>query len=724
MIEFATYVGGKWNLSDNVAETICKHYENNDSLYFITDYVPVVATQVEFDTVAEIYSFLDIQKNLSSYRDKTRNILKKAELLDDDAEYNIELSISEAELDDIAIAHRTSVRTRGVKAAAKGLNELADTIDEQSAEGNLEELLNSYVGKDDTLKTTDDVRAGVVDILSERYGYDEGARIMVREFVEDEGFIELSFKKKIKKYDAFRDVQTQLSDLTDADILLLREGENKKDIKVKVNAQLFQIHDLMTDEFVDNSDCIGIDIINDAFDDAWSRLLQPMVEESVKDHLITDAENRVSREVSTDLMSLVNGFVSSGKQTILVVAAHSEKELELVIVDNNGQLLRGTKEKIRDFGRSFVSARMKQLIEQYRPNQVAVLKNKLFTEVSDITSMTVASLTTKPEVTTIAGTTKISSLLKSEFLKASAEQLDEATLKTYAFGIVRVMPLQLLNEIGCASFNIHPKQNLLGDEKMGEIVHKLYIAASLRRGVELGKEQDKLLLEAGVTAEGLELMRQGRKANHIKAKLDIRSNEKVSTADYNNAAGYVVFPSSSFVLDKSTVHPEEFSIVESISAELNISIDDLARDSAKVDEFHVEDVDVKRFVNEKIAEQLKVAKRFISLSSRPKRKLKLNEIRVDSIHEGRVSNIAKFGVFIDINAMSDGLVHISELTNEYVESAEQVVKVGDKVKVKVIEVNRKQRRISLSMKQADNSSLQVKASRTQLDDLASFFNKK
>jgi len=336
----------------------------------------------------------------------------------------------------------------------------------------------------------------------------------------------------------------------------------------------------------------------------------------------------------------------------------------------------------------------------------------------------VASLTTKPEITTIAGTTKIASLLKSDFLKSSAKQLDEATLKTYAFGIVTVMPLQLLNEIGCASFSIHPKQNQLGDVKMGELVHKLYVAASLRRGVELGKQQDKLLLEAGVTAEGLELMRQGRKANHIKSKLDIGSNDKISTPDYNNAAGYIVFPSSSFVLDKSTVHPEEFSIVESISSELNISIDDLARDSAKVDEFHVEDADVKRFVNEKIAEQLKVAKRYVSLSSRPKRKLKLNEIRVDSIHEGRVSNIAKFGVFIDINAMSDGLVHISELTNEYVESADQVVKIGDKVKVKVIEVNRKQRRISLSMKQADNSSLQVKASRTQLDDLASFFNKK
>jgi uncharacterized protein len=104
--------------------------------------------------------------------------------------------------------------------------------------------------------------------------------------------------------------------------------------------------------------------------------------------------------------------------------------------------------------------------------------------------------------------------------------------------------------------------------------------------------------------------------------------------------------------------------------------------------------------------------------------MRLGELKSGAILEGRVTNITAFGVFVDINAVSDGLVHISELANQYVESADQVVSIGDSVRVKVVEVNRKQKKISLSMKQADNGGRVVKASRTQLDDLANFFSKR
>ncbi len=723
MIEFATYVGETWNISFDIAETICRHFEENESLFFVTDYVPLVATQVEFDTVSEIYSFLDLQKSLAPYREKTRNILKKADLFDDDAAYKIELSISAAELDDIAIAHRTGVRTRGIIAAGKGVLPCADTIDEQASEGDLEKLLGEYVGKDESLQTAENVRDGVRDILAERYGYDENARIMVREFVEDEGYVEVLIKKKAKKYEKFRDVQVDLRDLTDEDILTLREGEAKKDLKVKVGAQLFQIDDLLHDYFIENPDAIAIDLIHEAINDAWSRLLQPMVEESVKDHMITRAENRAACSIKKDLRAKIREFVSIGKQTFLVVAAYSETELELLTVDNNGLLLRASKEPIREFGRAFVSTRMKQMMEQYRPAKVAVLNNKYGEAAMEIVNLTVDSIVSSPEISKIAGTTKITSLLKSEFLKSSSEQLEENTLKTYAYSLVTFMPLSLLPEIGYANFSIHPMQPLLGDEKMGEVVDELLTAASLRRGVELGKKQDTLLIKAGITEKNLEALREARKNKKINSKSDIQNIEGISQSDYNNVAGYLVFPNSDFVLDKSTVHPAEYSLVESICSEIGVSSEDLPRDITKLENFKAEDESVGRFVSEKISEQIVVAKRYISLSSRPKRKLRLGELRIDAIVDGRVTNITPFGVFVDINAMSDGLVHISELTSDYVESAEQVVAVGDQVRVKIIEVNKKKRRISLSMKQADNNGLRVSASRTQLNDLANFFNK-
>jgi uncharacterized protein len=258
---------------------------------------------------------------------------------------------------------------------------------------------------------------------------------------------------------------------------------------------------------------------------------------------------------------------------------------------------------------------------------------------------------------------------------------------------------------------------------MGESIGELLNAASLRRGVELGRKTDALLLTAGLDEKKLDMLREARKGKKLKSKYDILNIEGITESDYNNIAGYIVFPSSDNVLDMSTVHPVEYSLVEGICDEVGATPTEISRDITLLDKFEAEDEAVAKFVKEKIAEQIGVAKRYISLSSRPARKLRLGELRVDSIIDGKVTNIAPFGVFIDINAVSDGLVHISELTNRYVESADQVVSIGDKVRVKVIEVNKKARKISLSMKQADNRGLKVKASRTQLNDLANFFNK-
>lgn len=723
MVEFATYIEETWGISFDIAETICKHFEENESLFFVTDYVPLVATQVEFDTVSEIYAFLNLQKSLAPYREKTRNILKKAEKYDDDAEYKIEMSISATELDDIAIAHRKNVRTRGAIAIGKGLLEYADKVDDQESEGDLDKLLEECVAKCDAVDSVDAARDGIRDILVERYGYDENARIMVREFVEDEGFIELTFKKKTKKYDKYRDQQIPLCELSDEDILTLREGENKKEIKIKVGAQLFQIDDLLNDYFIENFDAFGIDLIHEAVNEAWSRLLQPMVEECIKEHIITRAENNISHIVKEDLRNQINSFVTTGKQTFLVVAAYSEEEMELLTVDNNGLLLRASKEPIREFGRAFVSTRIKQMIEQYRPSKIAVLSNKFGSAASEIVQTTVDTLVSTHEVETIPGTTKISSLLKSDFLKSSSEQLEENTLKTYAYSLVSFMPLTILPEIGYDHFTIHPMQAVLGDEKMAEVVDELLTAASLSRGIELNKKQDTLLLKAGLSEKALEALREARKNKKLNSKYDIHDVETITESDYNNVAGYIVFPNSDFVLDKSTIHPAEYSLVESICSEIGVAPEDLPRDITELEKFKAEDDAVGKFVTENISAQILVAKRYLSLSSRPKRKLRLGELRIDAIVDGRVTNITPFGVFVDINAMSDGLVHISELTSDYVESADQVVAVGDAVRVKIIEVNKKKRRISLSMKQADNTGLRVSASRTQLNDLANFFNK-
>jgi uncharacterized protein len=725
MVEFAAYIEDHWSISFDVAHAICTHHEDQDSLFFISDYVPLIASQAEFGTLSEIYRFLDKQQALEPLRNKTRNILKKADVYDDEFEEKIELSITAIEIEDLSISYRTSVRTRGQVAIAKGLDTLADKIDEQvdGSESDLITLLKTYVGKDDSLKTEEDVLAGVTDVLAERFGYEEDARVILREYAEDEGFLEVHYKKKTKKFDDFRDKQTPLGSLTDEDVLKLKEGEVKGEIKVKIGVPIFQVNELLREHFIENDSAVGIGIIESAIDDCWNRILHPMVEDSIKEHLYEDAEIAILRSMRLDITKQVDEYVTSGKKSLVVAAAYSETEIELLALDNNGMLLRSTVEPVRNFGRSFVSGKIKQLVELYRSSTIAVVGNKLSDNTLEIITQTVDSMTTKPEVVKIPSTLKISSILKSDHLKKNYGTLSESALKTFAYGLARITPFALVVENGSANFKLHEKQSLISPESLDALVSELYTSAALTRGVEIGRKQDSLLLKTGVTEEVLEELRKAKKSKKLKGKMALANLECVNERIYNNIAGYAVFPESDMVLDKSSIHPVEFSLVDSICGELGLDVEDLIKNLDKVKDFETEDESVGKFIRTQVFNQLKVAQRYVSLSSRPKRRMRLGEVRPDAIIDGKVTNIAPFGVFIDINAVSDGLVHISELANQYVESAEQVVKVGDAVRVKVIEVNRKKKRISLSMKQADNGGRSVRASKTQLNDLASFFSK-
>ncbi len=720
MVEFATYIEQRWGIPYDIAENICHHYQDNDSKYFLSHYVPFIAAQVDFDTVSEVYRFLDKQKELASLREKTITILKKADIFDEDAEANVKLSITATELEDLSIAHRTSVRTRGNIAIAKGLEPLADIIDAQEAGEDVSKLAEDYIENDESFTTADDVLGAVTDILAERYGYEEEARIIVREYVEDEGFIELYHKKKTKKYDAFNE-PVAIHDLTNEQVLFLRDGEEKKDIKIKIGIHLFQISELLREHFLENSDCAGASVILDAINDAWNRLLQPMVEEAIKEHLISDAEDALAREIKEQLRPTVNEYVSGGKQTMLIAAAYEEGEIELMAIDNNGQLLRSTQEPVREFGRSFVSGKIKQLFELYHPAKVAIFNNKFGPNTLEVVEQTMTVLISKPEIVTIPGTTKITTLQKSTYLKESFVGLSDSALKTFAYGLTALMPFNILMEIGTECFHLHEKQEVIGEVRMNALVEELYTSAALLRGVEIGKKNDYLLKHVGLTEEQLLMLRKARKDKRIKSKEALASVEEFTEAMYHNIAGYIVLPESTFVLDKSTIHPKLFDLVHSICQELKMTLEELLKNLDRVESFEADDEFVEQFIRTNVAEELKVALRYQSLSDRPKRRLRLDEIRPDAIMDGKVTNITQFGVFIDINAFSDGLVHISELANEYVESAEQVVQVGDSVKVKVIDVNRKKRRISLSMKQADNGQRRVRASRSQINDLVNFF---
>ncbi|ERP31535.1 S1 RNA-binding domain-containing protein [Chitinivibrio alkaliphilus] len=723
MVEFAGYIEDNWELPYEVAEEICTLYTEGNSKYFVRNYVPTVSAFVTTDILSEIYRFLRKQEELVTLRDRARSVLEKAELLDEENEEKIIYSISEAEIEDVYIGHRTNVRTKGRVALERGLQPLADQIHRGECT-DFDAAAQEYLRPDEELKSTDDVRKGVVDILAERYGFDEEVRIMLRDFAEDEGMVSLHFKKKAKKkYDKYTDENMLFSDLESKEILDLRKDEEAGDIKVKVALPPIHVMELMKEHFWEDAAPEEDQLIMESLEDAWNRLIYPMVETSVKDHYYEQAENELIKEMKRDLRPMVEEYAKSTKKTLLFASAYSEDALDILVVDSLGSMLRCTRETIRQYGRPFVSKKIKQLFTLYHPNRIAVLNNDHGEYVESVIDQTSKVTVSKPEVERVPLTTKTSALMKSAYFIEETEGLSEEISKNLAYALSVMKPFAVISKVGAHCFSIHPQEKLLDCSVIGELIDDLYVAAALEYGIQINGANDYLLTSLELDESQLRELRRAKQQKRISSKQDLKDLDCLDAVQYNNISGYIVFPESDNPLDKSTVHPEEFGLVQSVCDELGVTPEKLIRTTALLQDFHADDSRVEDFIQQNIANQLKVAKRYISLSSKPARPLRINELREGAILDGKVTNITNFGAFVDINSYSDGLVHISELANEYIETPDQVVSVGDPVRVKVVEVDKRKKRISLSMKQVENAPRKVRPSQTQLEDLVSFFNK-
>ena len=162
--------------------------------------------------------------------------------------------------------------------------------------------------------------------------------------------------------------------------------------------------------------------------------------------------------------------------------------------------------------------------------------------------------------------------------------------------------------------------------------------------------------------------------------------------------------------------------ISDIVEQLNVSVDTLVTEPEYLRSYVTEDFRKKIIIEKKLINQIAAARRYVlQPSAKVRRKLKLNEIKEGAVVSGRVTNITQFGVFVNIHAVCDGLIHISQLADEYVETPEQVVSVNDRVDVRILKVDIKKRRISLSMRNLGTMAPKVRPSRGQLDNLAEHF---
>lgn len=723
MIEFKDYIAKKWNISKKIARDICSHFEKGNSVLYLNNYVPDIGTELETVVLFDIYESLQEQKDLVPKRKRVSNALTKAEVLTDALQNRIKYCTSTIELDDMLLPYRPNPRSRGQQAIKKGLAPFADLIDEQEIEdGSIEEFAEKYVGIHTKLKTTDDVIAGAKDILVERYAYDETVRSMVREVGYEDGFFEVIPKnKKDRQFISYRGKMIPISELTSEEYLLLGDAEANKQIRFKHGVQLFHINELLRHHFITNPDAIGFDLICEVIDECWSRLLHPMVEKEVKTLLLKKAEDWAIRKIDEDLQQKINDLITPG--AMLIIGKYAKNNLVIVTLNEKGQLLGATKEKIVNEDNASYSNRLKLSFNRYRPKQIIVHNNEFVKDTELIIQRTLKNLTAECEINTFNADNN-TNLINSPWMQQRCSLLEEPMKNLYALGLKYLQSLTIISQIGIKYFTVHKLQKFIKNDRLEKLLNLRITEKELLKGVPYLEAPDSLLTNIpGIDNTILVNIRKEGVRKPFTAKSELRNVEGMTDSIFRNIAGFLIIAHSKDILDHTLVHPEFYQWVNDLSIELNHSLESLVNDPSLLNQISCDNFSEKLYIDQKLTHQLKIGQQFPILTTgmKRRRKQKLSELKEGTVLSGRVTNITKFGVFVDINAVCDGLIHISQLTDTYIETADQVVKPNDKVDVRIIKIDKKKRRISLSMKKIGNKTPKISPSRGQLSNLADHF---
>ena len=728
MTHFSKYIADRWNIASGLAKELCDAFTKGDTPYYLAEYYPACANELELPQIWEIFDFLSEMEELEPKKKRLITQLTKATVLDDEVKARVDACTSTAQLNDLSGLARPNVNSKGQIALKQGLGPLADILQKQEEETRLpEELAEPFVGTPTGPKSVEDALAGACFILAERFAYDESVRSMVRDFCYDSGFFEILPKnRKDKAFAQYIGKFIPLPEIQHEELLSLIQAERSKTVKIKIGIQLFRITELLKHHFIVNPSATSYDLICQSIDDSWSRLLHEMAEEEIKSRILREAEDKLLVKLAHEIDTVLSGQSVPGTQ--LAIGEGSGQSLAIAVVGADGRLMGATQVEKALTKPGTPCDRLRQFVTRYRPVKIVIAEGATGDSVEQcITATFGTDLPVCPIARQLQGESTLA-LAQSPWMLQACADLDDTLKQTYAMGLLHATPLSLVGEIGAAFFTIHPQQHLVEASRFKNMIDRMITRKKILAGIVIKDNADILSrLLPSLSKEVLSEIKIRDSKNLLNAKNDLLSITGLTEIQFRNIAGFILIPDGNDILDRTIIHPDLFDLVQHISETINTPVDQLISNPEGLNSFFINDPVIEMYTRKKLIDHLRSGQRYLSTASRGNsiqnsgRRLRLNELVEGNVTSGIVTNIKPFGVFIDINAVCDGLIHISQLADAYVEAPEQVVNIGTRVEVRIIKVDTKKRRISLTMKNMGQKALHVAPSQRQLSSLATHF---
>lgn len=622
----------------------------------------------------------------------------------------IEACTSKTELEDLYLPYKKKRRTRAMIARERGLEPLAERILAQPTSGDPEDEARAFV---DLAKEVPDVAAalaGARDIVAEIVAEHAEVRAVVRDAFAKTGVIKTEVVKEKAsertKFEQYYEFSEPIAAMPSHRFLAIRRGEKEGVLRadIVVDPAPLEVRIAAMMKLNERSPFAGA--LRDAIADGYKRLLAPSVENDVRVDLKLKAD-REAVEVFADNLKNLLLAAPLGGEAVLGIDPGLRTGCKCAAVDATGKVLEhATIYPGRSEGEADKAAKiLVELVRRHRPKAVAVGNGTGGRETESFARKSLKEAGLGDVIVVPVSEAGASVYSASDVAREEMPDLD-VTIRG-AVSIARRLqdPLAELvkidpKAIGVGQYQHDVHQPMLA-RKLGEVVE----SCVNKVGVELNTASAPLLAYVSGIGETLAKRivahREEKGAfGSRKALLDVKG---LGPKAFEQAAGFLRVRGGAHPLDASAVHPERYELVERIAKDLGTALTALVGDPAQAKR-----IDIQRYLEEGVGEP--TLRDIVSELEKPGRDPRasfeppqfredvqeLSDLKVGMVLEGVVTNVTNFGAFVDVGVHQDGLVHISKLADRFVKDPREVVKVGDRLKVKVIEVDLERRRISLS----------------------------
>ena len=680
--------------------------EEGSTVPFIASYRKEITGSLDEVAIAAIKDRIKEIEQLDARKESIINSLSGQGVLTDLLHQAVDAAKTLAELEDIYLPYRPKRRTRATIAREKGLDPLAELIFSQPEGTEPINEAEAYINKELGVETADDALAGARDIMAERMAEDADVRAPMRALFEKEGTIRSEVQDNMPEdaatYRDYFDWQEPAAKAPSHRVLAMFRGNKEGFLKMSIRPPETKAMALM-ERVVCTGHGACTEQVRQACMDSCKRLLMPSMENEFRGVLKTRADEEAIQVFARNLRELLMA-AALGRKRVLAIDPGFRTGCKVVCLDSQGALLHhDVIYPSQSAARVFEAAtKLKEMVAQYNIEAIAIGNGTAGRE----TESFVRGLGLKEPVIMV-NESGASIYSASETARHEFPDHDVTVRGAVSIGRRLMDPLAELVKIDPKAIGVGQYQHDVDQARLKDKLDDLVQSCVNAVGVEVNTASPELLTYVsglGKTLAGnITVFRNEH--GPFKSRSELKKVPRLGAKAFELSAGFLRIRDGSHPLDASAVHPERYGLVERMAKDLGCTVSNLMQDPELRSR-----IDLKRYESDTVG--MPTLKDIMAELAKPGRDPReqfeafsftegintIEDLSAGMELPGIVTNVTNFGAFVDIGVHQDGLVHISQLANRFVKNVSEVVKVNQKVLVRVLEIDTKRSRISLSMK--------------------------